>query len=179
MYRLFVAVDLPHETKEALRSICRGVPEARWVPLEQLHLTLRFIGDVDDTMFAAIKGALAVVKSPPFDIALKGVGHFPPGKRARVLWVGMERNETLTRLAQEVELALETAGVSPEERPFSPHITLARFREPSIGGAASFEERHREFALPPFTVSAFYLYSSILGPKGATHTREATCPLAA
>ena len=66
-------------------------------------------------MFAAIKGALAVVKSPPFDIALKGVGHFPPGKRARVLWVGMERNETLTRLAQEVELALETAGVSPEE----------------------------------------------------------------
>ena len=166
MYRLFVAVDLPHEAKEALRVVCRGVPEARWVPLEQLHLTLRFIGDADDAMFAAIKGALAGVKCPPFDLALEGVGHFPPGKRARVLWVGMEHNETLLRLAKEVELALETAGVSPEDRPFSPHITLARFREPIIGGAAFFEDRHRELALPPSPSPPSTSTLASLGPRG-------------
>jgi 2'-5' RNA ligase len=177
MYRLFVAVDLPREAKEALLDICQGLPEARWVPPEQLHLTLRFIGDADDETFAAVKAALGGVKGTTFDLALEGVGHFPPGKRPRVLWVGMERNEPLMQLAQDVELALGTAGVPPDERPFSPHITLARFREPPAGGVARFEERHREFALPPFTVAAFYLYSSILGPKGATHTREATYPL--
>ena len=179
MYRLFVAVDLPQETKEAVRAICRGLPEARWVPLEQFHLTLRFIGDTDDDMFVAIKTALGKVVGAPFDLALEGIGHFPPGRRARVLWVGMEQNETLTKLAKDVELALEMAGAPREERPFSPHITLARFREPPFGGIAPFEERHRDFALPPFTVTAFYLYSSVLTPKGAIHTREATYPLTA
>ncbi len=177
MHRLFVAVDLPHEVKEALRPVCRGLPEAHWVAQEQLHLTLRFIGDADDGTFAAIRAALAKVKGTPFDLALEGVGHFPPGKRARVLWVGMEHNETLLKLTQDVALALVTAGVPPEERPFSPHITLARFREPPVGGIGPFEERHRDFALPPFTVTAFYLYSSVLTPKGALHTREATYPL--
>lgn len=176
MYRLFVAVDLPQETKEAVRAICRGLPEAHWVPLDQLHLTLRFIGDADKDTFAAIRTALATVKGAPFELELEGVGHFPPGKRPRVLWVGMKRNEPLLKLAQDVELALASTGIPRDERPFSPHITLARFREPAFG-VATFEKRHRGFALPPFTVTAFYLYSSVLTPKGAIHTRETTYPL--
>ncbi|KAF0220873.1 MAG: hypothetical protein FD174_870 [Geobacteraceae bacterium] len=177
MYRLFVAIDLPDDAKEVLRAICHGLPEARWVPLDQLHLTLRFIGDADEHAFAAIKAALGEVEGAPFHLALRRIGHFPPGKRMRVLWVGIEACEALTKLQQDVELALGTAGVPPEERPFSPHITLARFREPPLGGIAPFEERHRDFALPPFTVNAFYLYSSVLSPKGAIHTVEATYPL--
>ncbi|HEY6839557.1 MAG TPA: RNA 2',3'-cyclic phosphodiesterase [Geobacteraceae bacterium] len=178
MYRLFVAIDLPQETKESVRAICHGLPEARWVPQEQLHLTLRFIGDADSRLFAAIKACLLEVKGESFSLTLAGIGHFPPGKRARVLWVGMERCETLLKLAQDVECALVSAGLPREERPFSPHITLARFRESPAGGIAPFEERHREFALPPFPVNVFHLYSSVLTPKGAVHTREASYPLA-
>jgi 2'-5' RNA ligase len=177
MYRLFVAVDLPQEVKEAVRDICRSLPEARWVPLEQLHLTLRFIGDADEQAFNAIRTALAQVRDGAFSLELKGIGHFPPGKRARVLWVGIEACMPLLRLQRDVESALVNAGVPPEERPFSPHITLARFREPPTGGVAPFEERHGNFVSPPFKVTAFHLYSSLLTREGAIHRREATYTL--
>jgi 2'-5' RNA ligase len=177
MYRLFVAIDLPEESKEALRAICHGLPEARWVQLEQLHLTLRFIGDADEEQFQAIKKSLGHVKGTSFKLGLTGIGHFPPGKRARVLWVGVNADETLLALQRDVEHALNAAGVPPEERGFSPHITLARFREPFPGIADSFERRHAGFATAPFQVAAFYLYSSVLSPKGAIHTVEATYPL--
>ena len=178
MFRLFVAVDLPEEVKKEVKDICRDLPGAHWVPQDQLHLTLRFIGDADDALFLAIKAALARVSGAPFRFALKGIGHFPPGKRARVLWVGMEKREPLLELQQAVERALTEAGVPPDERPFSPHITLARFRDPFPGATASFEERHSGFASAPFEVDAFYLYSSVLTREGATHRREATYSLA-
>lgn len=174
MYRLFVAIDLPEEVKKEVAGISGGLPGARWVPGNQLHLTLRFIGEVDAALFQAIKAALAGVKAGPFPLALRGIGHFPPGRHPRVLWVGLEGSGPLLELQQEVELALIGAGIPPEERSFSPHITLARLKETPADKVLALEERQREFATPAFPVGEFHLYSSIVTRGGAVHTREAT-----
>jgi 2'-5' RNA ligase len=177
MYRLFVAVDLPEEVRVSVAAIGDKLAGARRVPEDQLHLTLRFIGEVDDKMFAAIKAALAGVSAAPFPLALRGVGHFPPGRHPRVLWVGMEAGEPLMELQQRVELALIGAGIAAEERRFSPHITIARLRDTPPEAVLSLEERHRAFASDAFPVGDFYLYSSILTRDGAIHKREAAYPL--
>ena len=177
MYRLFIAIDLPEQVKEAVAGIAGDLPGARRVPREQIHLTLRFIGEVDEGMFLAIKGLLSAVRSAPFSLTLKGVGHFPPGRHPRVLWVGMEESEPLRELRKMVELALIGAGVAAEERGFSPHITIARLKETPPTRVAVLEEKHRPFVAGPFPVGEFYLYSSILTREGAIHKREATCRL--
>jgi RNA 2',3'-cyclic 3'-phosphodiesterase len=178
MYRLFIAIDLPEEVKEAVAAIAgRDLPGARRVPVEQLHLTLRFIGDADEEMFRSIKGVLGDVKSAPFSLALKGVGHFPPGRHPRVFWVGVEESEPLSGLQKGVELALIGAGIAAEDRGFSPHITLARLRETPADKVIALEEKHRQFSAGPFPVAEFYLYSSTLTREGAIHRREATYPL--
>jgi len=175
MYRLFVAIDLPEPVKEAVAGIAgRGLTGARLVPREQLHLTLRFIGDADDVMFHAIKKALSGVRGVSFPLTLKNVGHFPPGRHPRVLWVGMEENEPLRELQREVEQAIIGAGISPEERAFSPHITIARLKETPPAKVAALEEKERLFSAGPFPVDEFYLYSSMLSRDGAIHKRETT-----
>lgn len=176
--RLFVAIDLPDEVKRSVADICRGVTGVRWLPSDQLHLTLRFIGEADDAVNAAIRRGLAGITSPPFPLSLQGVGCFPSPRRPRVLWVGLSGGEPLKRLQQKVEAAVVTAGIPAEERPFSPHITLARLREHREGDVASFLAQHASFHCEPFTVDAFHLYSSILTAKGAIHRREASYPLA-
>ncbi len=177
MYRLFVAVDLPEEEKRAVAAIGHKLGGARRVPVDQIHLTLRFIGEADENQFAAIKGALAGISAVPFPLALLGVGHFPPGRHPRVLWVGIETSEPLLQLQQEVELALANVGIAPDERRFSPHITIARLKDTPPGAVLALEERHQGFACAPFQVTEFYLYSSILTRDGAIHKREATYSL--
>jgi 2'-5' RNA ligase len=180
MYRLFVAIDLPEPVKDAVVGIAgRELRGARRVPREHLHLTLRFIGDADETMFQAIKRALSGVRGVSFCLSLKEVGHFPPGRHPRVLWVGMEESGPLRAVQQEVELALTGAGIPPEERGFSPHITIARLRETPPAEVAALEEREHLFSAGPFPVEEFYLYSSLLTRDGAIHKREATYRLAA
>jgi 2'-5' RNA ligase len=175
MSRLFVAIDLPEQVKEAVAGIAGGeLAGARRVPWEQLHLTLRFIGDVDEDMVQAIKMALSGIRRGSFFMTLKDVGHFPPGKHPRVLWVGMEESGQLLELQREVEQALTCAGISPEERVFSPHITIARLKETPLDEVTALEERKNLFSAGPFPVDEFYLYSSILSRAGAIHMREAT-----
>ena len=175
MYRLFVAIDLPEQVKEAVAGIAgRGLAGARLIPGEQLHLTLRFIGDADDVMFQSIKRALSGVRGVSFPLTLKNVGHFPPGRHPRVLWVGMEENGPLRKLQQEVEQAIIAAGIAPDERAFSPHITIARLKETPPAKVAAMEEKEHLFNSGPFPVDEFYLYSSILSRDGAIHKREAT-----
>ena len=179
MYRLFVAIDLPEQVQDAVAGIAgRELVGARRVPREQVHLTLRFIGDADETMFQAIKMALSGVRGSSFSLTLKEVGHFPPGRHPRVLWVGMEESVPLRELQQVVELALIGAGIPPEERRFSPHITIARLKETPPAVVAALEERERLFNAGPFPVEEFYLYSSLLTRDGAIHKREAKYPLA-
>jgi 2'-5' RNA ligase len=179
MYRLFVAIDLPEQVQEAVSGIAgRELAGARRVPREQLHLTLRFIGDADEAMCQSIKMALSGVRRSSFFLTLKEVGHFPPGRHPRVLWVGMEESVPLRELQQVVELALIGAGIPPEARGFSPHITIARLRETPPAKVAALEEREHLFSAGPFPVEEFYLYSSLLTRDGAIHKRETTYRLA-
>ena len=174
MFRLFVAIDLPELVKEKIAGIVTWeLTGARRVPIEQLHLTLRFIGDVDAEMFRNIKDALNGNLAAPFPIALKEVGHFPPGKHPRVLWIGVDESEPLRELQKKVELALVGVGVEAEKRGFSPHITIARLKETPPAKVALLEEGNRLFSAGPFTVEEFLLYSSTLTREGAIHTKEA------
>lgn len=178
MPRLFVAIDVPDDVRGQLEALCSGVPGARWVGTDQLHLTLRFIGEVDGALFRDVMEGLGDVEVPAFDLALKGVGHFPPRGHAKVLWAGITPNPALKRLRDKVEGALVRLGLDPEERKFSPHITLARFRNGAphrhLGGYLA---EHSLFATPSFPVTAFHLYSSQLSSSGAIHTVEASYPL--
>lgn len=176
MYRLFVAIEIPEEVKRAAAAVARGVPAARWVPPGQLHLTLRFIGEVDEKIFRAVSEALESVSFSPFQLALRGTGVFPNPKRPRVIWIGMERSAPLFALQRRIESAVVSAGIPGEERPFSPHLTLARLREPTPAETERFLRQTASFAAPVFTVREFQLFSSRLAAGGATHTVEGTYP---
>src|SRR5262252_305452 len=128
MVRLFVSIELPEEVKRNLVRMCCDVPGARWAEPEQMHLTVRFIGEVDGAVFRDIVSELDQVRAPGFDLTLKSVGHFPPRGEPHVLWVGVEKNAWLVGLRDRVESAVVRAGVAPEGRRFSPHVTLARLK---------------------------------------------------
>lgn len=177
MPRLFVAIDLPEEIKASLSQFSGAVPGARWVDTSQIHLTLRFIGDVDPQTVSKIKKALSGIHFPSFPLCVAGVGHFPPRGFPRVLWVGVEPRAELVALQKGIESALQQAGVPPEERPFSPHITLARLKETPPAAIGAFESLHRELAYPSFPAAEYVLYSSVLTPKGAIHRKEEVFPL--
>ncbi len=175
--RLFVAIDLPAGIRDRLALIACGLPGARWVQSEQMHLTLRFIGEVDGNRFQAIREALAQVRGSPFAIQLEGVGYFPPRKKPRVVWVGIRPNQDLVRLRNRIEISLVRVGLAPEHRKFSPHITLARLNQTPASRVGRYLERHGLFRCPRFHVQRFRLYSSVLGHNGATHCVEQEYPL--
>ncbi len=171
--RLFVAIDLPERVKDQLDDLCTGVSGARWVNREQMHLTLRFIGEVDTRQFEAIQTVLAGIRCPSFEMVLKGVGQFPPKGKPRVLWVGIAAPRPLHQLAGNVETVLRQAGIPPEERPFSPHITLARLKAPPPPEAVSqYFRRYGAFQTASITVERFRLMSSVLARTGATYKVE-------
>lgn len=175
MPRLFVAIDLPPQVKDALAALETHIPTARWVKPEAMHLTLRFIGgDVPDAQVEPIQSALAQVEADAFTLALHGVGRFPPGKKPpSVLWVGLVDQPALLTLHGEIERALAAVGFPPESRPFSPHLTLARLKATRpVREADAFLADNREFTAGPITVDAFHLYASLLAPQGPRYTRE-------
>jgi RNA 2',3'-cyclic 3'-phosphodiesterase len=173
MPRLFVAIDIPGQIKAALSEFTKELPAARWVPADQIHLTLRFIRDAGPETFAAIKEALSGIQFRPFQLVLHGAGHFPPGKHPRVIWVGVGKNQRLLQLYQDLEGTLGALGIPSEERPFAPHLTLARLKSSAPTAVSSFETRHGELAFAPFEVREVILYSSVLTNQGAIHSREA------
>lgn len=175
--RLFVAIDLPEAVKEQLTMISCGLPGARWVKPEQLHLTLRFIGEVDGSTFLDIQEGLAEVSCESFPMQLQGIGFFPPRKKPRVIWVGIEKNEQLLRLRNRIESVLVRTGLEPERRKFAPHITLARLNKTPSSKVGRFLEQHNLFISPLFQVNEFRLYSSVINAKGAKHFVEQEYPL--
>jgi 2'-5' RNA ligase len=139
-----------------------------------MHLTLRFIGEVNAAQVTAIKAALASIHFNPFAMHLQGVGQFPPRGTARVLWVGVTTPDDLYRLARQIETALTTMGLPPADKPFAAHITLARLKTPPVPEALrQFFKQNANFQTPAFGINNFILYSSILASSGATYHREA------
>ncbi|HIJ79446.1 MAG: RNA 2',3'-cyclic phosphodiesterase [Desulfobulbaceae bacterium] len=178
MYRLFIAIDLPEQVAQDLGRLCCGLPGARWVAPEQMHLTLRFVGEVDGALFREIKEGLAEIESPPFNLRLSGLGFFPPRKQPRVLWAGVEPQAPVIALRNKVERAVVSLGLEPEGRKFSPHLTMARLRETPLARLTRYLAGNAMYASPEFTVNEFHLYSSVLTAKGAMHRQEASYPLA-
>ena len=171
--RLFIALDLPESVRERLGMMACGLPGARWVPPEQLHLTLHFIGEVDGAMMRTIQGALARISRPALQLCLQGVGAFPlRGKSPHTLWVGVEKSEALLTLHGKVESALVRAGCHPEQRKYAPHITLARLKNTPAKRLNEFLGLHMPLVLPEIPVNRFRLYSSVLSSKGAKHYAE-------
>ncbi|MEE8517047.1 MAG: RNA 2',3'-cyclic phosphodiesterase [Alphaproteobacteria bacterium] len=177
MIRLFVAIELPEAVKAELARLCGGVPGAKWVKPENLHLTMRFIGEVNEDAANDIAAVLDQIRAPSFNLVLSGVGQFSSHRTPRVLWVGVEKNESLVYLTGKVESALVRAGVSPDRRRFSPHITLARLRTASKPRINSFVSTNAMFTAGPIDVDSFILFSSFLGRNGALHRPEAVYPL--
>lgn len=171
MMRLFVALALPDQVAEGLLLLQGGVPGARWSEREQLHLTLRFIGEVDGRDAAAIDDALATIHAPRFALELKGVGEFG-GRNPRALWAGIRDDSAVLHLQRKVESALQRIGLPAEERKFAPHITLARLRAAPRDRVITFLATHALYSSIPFEVSDFILYSSQMTPNGSIYTPE-------
>ncbi|MEO8606856.1 MAG: RNA 2',3'-cyclic phosphodiesterase [Chloroflexota bacterium] len=173
MHRLFIAIDLPDDLKNDLGNLCSGIDGAKWVKREQMHLTLRFIGDVDDPGLESIKSALQKIQAASFDMHLEGIGQFPPKGNPRVLWVGLKSPPALNNLQRQINTSITSLGLPPEDHPFSPHITLARFKTPPHAESVrQFFAQHATFKSEPFPVQSFILFSSILAPQGPTYRKE-------
>jgi 2'-5' RNA ligase len=177
MYRIFTALDIPDTLKSRLLMLQGGIPGARWMENDQMHLTLEFIGDVDGAMLDDIVGVLHTIRSPGFELFLEGIGHFPPRKDPRVLWVGVRNNEFLDRLHKKIRSALTRSRLPSESRKFHPHVTLARLKNPSSAKLAAFMAYRGTFCSEAFAVREFVLYRSLLSPKGACYERLADFPL--
>jgi len=171
MIRLFVALALPETVVQGLLLIQSGVPGARWMNREQLHLTLRFIGEVDGRDANAIDEALSTISVPRFALELKGVGEFG-GKNPRALWAGVAANESLIRLQRKIESALQRLGLPAEERKFTPHVTLARLRATPAGRVMDYLADHALYSSGPFEAAEFVLFSSQMTPNGSIYVAE-------
>jgi 2'-5' RNA ligase len=176
--RLFVALALPEPLRVALASLMGGIAGARWIPAQNLHLTLRFIGEVQSWQAQEIDDALAGVRTRGFELSVAGVGTFEQAGRVTSLWAKVERNERLAHLQQKVETALQRAGMPPERRRFAPHITLARVDQVPEAKVVRWVQTHSLFRAAPVLVEHFTLFSSQLGKDFSVYRPEIDYALA-
>ena len=176
--RLFVALSLPDAVAQSIMLIQGGVPGARWQMREQLHLTLRFIGEVDGRDAAALDDALAAIAAPAYDLQLHGVGQFG-NKQPHALWVAARRSAGLDRLQRKVDNAIRRVGRPHDARKFLPHVTVARLRRPQPGKVLEWLTHHALYTSAEFPVGVFHLYSSRLTGEGSIYRVEQDYPLEA
>lgn len=184
MLRLFIAADLPVELREEVAARMVGVHGARWVKVEQLHITLRFLGDNRDEDLPSLKQRLAAVRRPAFRLRLHGVGVFPEtreGTRSRppppkVLWIGIEPAAEISALKTAIDDALD---VAPRDTAvFLPHLTVARFPARPDSSLSGFLATNQDYLSPDWLVDRFHLYRSTLRREGALHEKLESYPLA-
>ena len=177
MLRLFVGVPLPEDIRDRLAGLCSGLPGARWVPPHNMHVTLRFIGEVDEAVAEDIDAALAAVRHPGFAMAVDGVDCFGSKGRARIVWAGIERCDDLMHLYSKVESTLVRLGLEPEGRKYKPHVTIARLRDTPKKRLGAFLSGAGPFRTAPFQVTRFTLFRSFLGHTAAHYEALAEYPL--
>ena len=176
MHRLFVAIRPPEEVRDLLIDTMDDSPALRWIGDEQLHLTLRFIGEVERPAANDIVAALDRVRSPRFDLRIKGVGQFEK-RNGGALWAGIDPKEPVAVLAAKIERAVQQAGQEPERRAFSPHITLARWNRRNAEAVEAFLRRHADLRSEPFAVKEFILFESRLSRHGPHYEEITVFPL--
>ncbi len=174
--RLFAALDIADDVADALARRQRGVPGASWRPPANFHVTLRFFGEINENLARDLDDELGQIRTPPFDIALKGAGWFG-AREPYSLWAGVEPNDTLTTLAGRCERAARRVGLPPEKRAYAPHVTLAYLRHTPPEAAARFAERNADLRVGPILVDRFHLMSSWLGKGPSRYRDEAEYPL--
>lgn len=177
--RLFVGIDLPPAIDDHLALVGGGIPRARWADRDTLHITVRFIGEVDGGTKRSIEDALAAVQLAPFTVSVAGVGCFPPRGAPRILWAGLDEAAPLHELHARVERALTRAGLPPEGRKYTPHVTLARLRDPPRAKVVQVLQHLALLRTAPFRIDAFQLYSSVRSPRGSKYRIEHHYPLGA
>jgi 2'-5' RNA ligase len=195
--RIFIGIDLEPEVRARISRFLEGVqgfaPDARWVSRESLHVTLKFIGEQKPEQVEAITERLRRVEGSPFEIRVGGHGFFPTAKAARVFWIGIQAGPQLTELAESIDMAVAELGVPREQRPYSPHLTLARAGAGRSSGSPKWRKGDAPNAV--FTVldkrlaamgdldlctmaaDEFILYQSQLSPRGSKYTKLQRFPL--
>ncbi len=171
MPRLFIAIDLPTSHHAPLLALQDPALPARWTPPHQYHLTLRFVGDVPTTDISPLEEGLAAIHKPPGTLSCDGLDVFPSRRKPRVLFVGLSPAPFLRALQTAIEEAVRSTGLPKADKPFHPHITVARLKNARPQAVRGFLRRHHDFTLPSFTAQAFHLYASELSEKGAIYTR--------
>jgi 2'-5' RNA ligase len=181
--RVFVALDVPEEVRATLAELSsrlqKTCPSARWVRLEGVHITLKFIGEVPREKVEDIRAVLGDLSSfAPVKLRFAGLGFFPSARSPRVFWAGVEGGAHLAELAAAIETRLEPLGIPLEKRAFHPHLTLARFESPQ--GTRALSDAVAALGAPEFgneTFREFHLYQSVLKRSGAEYSRLATYSL--
>jgi 2'-5' RNA ligase len=174
--RLFVALGIPAAVAQSIMLIQGGVPGAHWQAREQLHLTLRFIGEVEGRDATMLEDALAAIAAPAFRLQLHGVGQFG-NKQPHALWAGVRRNEALEHLQRKVDAAIRRVGQPQDAHKFTPHVTLSRMRNPESAKVMEWLTHHALYTSAEFPVGAFQLYSSRLTSDGSVYSVEQEYPL--
>ncbi|MDR3440453.1 RNA 2',3'-cyclic phosphodiesterase [Telmatospirillum sp.] len=176
MLRLFVGLALPEDLRQRLALLAGGLPGARWTPLENFHLTLRFIGEVDEVDADAVDRSLRTIQLPAFTLRVSGLGTFDRAKGRYQLWAGVRRDEALVHLQEKIESAVVRAGLPAEKRRFLPHISLARLKDTPLGRLQAFIAGDNLFQAE-ILVTSFSLFSSHLGRHDPIYRIERDYPL--
>lgn len=180
MLRLFTGLALPILLRQRLTLLQGGIDGAHWTDRENMHLTLTFIGNVDEATAEQAHDALSGIRMAPFQLELKGVDCFAQGSQIKVLWAGVARNESLMRLKEKIDRAFEMARVPFENRKYVPHVTLARFsRPPDEARIARFIQEHNLFSGDAFAVDEFTLFRTHMTKNGSAYEALETYPLLA
>lgn len=177
MIRLFIALPVDTDIRRKLSDLGRTIPGSSPVPEEQIHLTLRFIGEVEASLFHDVKERMHELKSDSLELSIQGTGHFPPRGTPRVIWAGVKPAGDVIILRNRVNTILSRCGIDPEHRKFHSHITLARLKNSHPERVADFLAGNVLLKSPSFTVDRVHLYSSKLTPDGAIHRVEGSYPL--
>jgi len=177
MIRLFTALAVPSDVGARLIELQQGLPGVRWRPLEALHVTLRFYGEVREDVARDLDSALAVIGGRPLNLSLQGVGAFGESADIHAVWAAVSPDPALERLAAACATAARRAGLKTERQAYRPHITLAYTRRPDPQKVAAWIQANNLFREPAFTVARFGLYSSWRTAEGSAYRLEADYPL--
>ncbi|HMB01700.1 MAG TPA: RNA 2',3'-cyclic phosphodiesterase [Spirochaetota bacterium] len=177
MIRSFIGISLPEEICDYITDMYTDLNGAQWTTRKNLHLTLRFMGEVNNSVHQEIISALNKVNGTSMQLQLSGTGIFPPGSEPKVLWLGIKPNQQLTALREKIDKTLSDIKIEPREKRFIPHITIARLKNINKNELKTFLHLNGSVSSQPFPVNTFHLYSSELLPEGPVYTVEQDYPL--
>ena len=167
MTRIFIGLEIPEVIKCRLLALRKEMPGCRWQTAAQMHLTLRFLGEVEEDRLPLLEGAMRQTVMPPFKLSVCGAGCFNRNTKPIILWVGVHPLEAVTTLYQQLSERLQELGFEQEDKGFIPHITIARLKRSA--NVKTFVESHQQFDTDPFQISHISLFSSSTGQDGSQY----------